>query len=291
MKKKISILGACCCMAFSLNAAAQAKVFQYRVSLIDSKTGNPISPETMNIKVDDEEKTPSRDGYVGSISLEEPFARTIKITARPEGGYMPRTVVLTTEGITIKRVKTVAVEKRPAQFNMPFLQSGAQRLERGDIDGGLALFEAVVLAGRHRSHLEEVDDYEILFRWNYARGLQQNCLVLGHDTCREAAERLAIVDADFASRVNANRYAARRVTHEMVRKAISDLSAKETKEKYGKGLRAFREKHHDAAIEAWEELLGKPELLGAVQLTKDKLESDISFAKTRKAEAAARDGQ
>lgn len=291
MKNRISIFLGCGFLAISLNVGAQSRIFQYRVNLVDAKTGNSISPDTVRIEVDDEEKKPSREGNIASVSLSEPFAQKLKIAARPEGGYIPRTVVITTEGITTMRIKTVSVEKRPAQFNLPYLFNGAQRLERGEIDGGLALFEAAALSGNHRPQMEEVNDYEILLRWNYARSLQQACLVLGHDTCREAAERLAVVDTDFANEVNARRYVKRKVNHAMVKKALIDLSAKETKANYEKGLRAFREKQHDAAIEAWEELLGKPELLGAVQLTKDKLESDISFAKTRKAEASARDVQ
>lgn len=291
MKNRISIFLGCGFLAISLHVSAQSRIFQYRVSLVDAKTGNSISPDTVRIEVDDEEKTPSREGNIASVSLSEPFSQRLKIAARPEGGYIPRVVVITTEGITTKRIKPVSVEKRPAQFNLPYLFNGAQRLERGEIDGGLALFEAAALSGNHRPQMEEVNDYEILLRWNYARGLQQACLVLGHETCREAAERLAVVDTDFANEVNARRYVKRKVNHAMVKKALIDLSAKETKANYEKGLRAFREKQHDAAIEAWEELLGKPELLGAVLLTKDKLESDISFAKTRKAEASARDGQ
>jgi hypothetical protein len=278
-------------LAISLHVGAQPKIFQYRVNLVDAKTGKSISPDTVRMEVDEEEKTPSREGDIVSVSLAEPFSQKLQIAARPEGGYIPRTVVITTEGITIKKIKTVSVEKRPAQFNLPYLLSGAQRFERGDVDGGLALFEAAALSGSHRPQLEEVNDYEILLRWNYARGLQQACLVLGYDTCREAAERLSIVATDFTSEVNARRYIARRVNYAMVEKAIADLSAKETKENYKKGLRAFREKQYDAAIEAWEGLLVRPELLGAVQLTNDKLENDISFAKTRKVEASARDEQ
>lgn len=291
MKKKISTLLACVCLTTSLHAFAQPITFQYRVTLVDAKTGNAISPETVRIEVDEEEQTLMREGHIASISLSAPLAKKLKIVARPEGDYIPRIVVLTPKGITTGRVKAVAIERRPLRFNLPYLMSGAQRLERGEIDGGFALFEAAALSGSHRPQREEVTDYDVLLRWNYARGLQQTCLVLGHDTCSEAAERLAIVDSDFANEVNARRYRARRVTHEMVRRAQLDLSAKDTKVQYEKGLRAFREKQHDTAIAAWEDLLSKPELLGAVQLTKDKLESDISFAKTRKAEASARDAQ
>ena len=291
MKKQISTLLACSCLAISLHASAQQKTYQYRVGLVDAKTGSSISPETVRIEVDEQEQTPSREGHVASVTLAAPLAQKLKILARPEGEYIPRTVVLTPEGITTGRVKAVAIERRPLRFNLPYLLSGAQRFERGEIDGGFALFEAAALSGSHRPQLEEVTDYDVLLRWNYARGLQQTCLVLGHDTCSEAAERLAIVDSDFANEVNARRYRARRVTHDMVKRAQLDLSAKDTKAQYEKGMRAFREKQHDTAIAAWEDLLSKPELLSAVQLTKDKLESDISFAKTRKAEASARDPQ
>lgn len=288
MRKLISTLLACGCVAISLHTLAQPKTFQYRVTLVDAETGKAISPETVQIEVDDEEQTVTREGRIASISLAAPMARRVKILARPEGEYIPRTVVLTPDGITTGRVKAVAIERRPVRFNLPYLLSGAQRFERGEIDGGFALFEAAALSGSHRPQLEEVSDYDVLLRWNYARGLQQACLVLGHDTCNTAAERLAIVDSDFENEVNARRYRARRVTHDMVKRAQLDLSAKATKAQYEKGLRAFREKQHDTAIAAWEDLLNKPELLSAVQLTKDKLESDISFAKTRKAEESAR---
>lgn len=288
MKKQISTLLACGCVAISLHVFAQPKTFQYRVILVDAKTGNAISPETVRIEVDEEEQTLMREGQIASISLSAPLAKKFKIVARPEGEYIPRTVVLTPDGIATGRVKAVAIERRPVRFNLPYLLSGAQRFERGEIDGGFALFEAAALSGSHRPQLEEVSDYDVLLRWNYARGLQQACLVLGHDTCNAAAERLAIVDSDFENAVNARRYRARRVTHDMVKRAQLDLSAKATKAQYEKGLRAFREKQHDTAIAVWEDLLNKPEPLSAVQLTKDKLESDISFAKTRKAEASAR---
>ena len=291
MKKQISTLLACGCVAISLHASAQPKTFQYRFTLVDAKTGSSISPETVRIEVDEEEQISKREGHIASVSLSAPLAQKLKIVARPEGEYVPRAVVLTPDGITTGRVKAVAIGRRPVRFNLPYLLSGAQRFERGDIDGGLALFEAAALSGSHRPQLEEVSDYDVLLRWNYARGLQQTCLVLGYDTCNEAAERLAIVDSDFANEVNARRYRARRVTHDMVKRAQIDLSAKDTKAQYEKGLRAFREKQHDTAIAAWEDLLSKPELLSAVQLTKGKLESDISFAKTRKAEASARDAQ
>lgn len=291
MKRQISALLACGCVTISLHVFAQPKTFQYRFNLVDAATGNAISPETVQIEVDGEEQMVMREGRIASISLSVPLDRRVKISARPEGEYIPRTVVLTPDGIATGRVKALAIERRPVRFNLPYLLSGAQRFERGEIDAGFALFEAAALSGSHRPQLEEVSDYDVLLRWNYARGLQQACLVLGYDTCNTAAERLAIVDSDFENEVNARRYRARRVTHEMVKRAQLDLSAKDTKAQYERGLRAFREKQHDAAIAVWEGLLNKPELLGAVQLTKDKLESDISFAKTRKAEASARDPQ
>ncbi|MEJ2801591.1 hypothetical protein WAE61_06910 [Comamonadaceae bacterium PP-2] len=291
MKKYIATVLAFSCLATSIHAFAQPKTSQYRVTLVDAKSGSSISPETVRFEVDEEEHTPNRDGHIVSVSLVSPPLQTFKITARPEGGYVPRTVVLTPEGINSKRTKTVAIERRPTQFNLPYLQSGAQRFERGQIDEGFALFEAAAFSDRNRPQMDEVTDYDVLFRWNYARGLQQTCLELGYDTCGKAAERLAIVDADFANEVNARRYRARRVTHDMVKTALRDLAAKDFKARYAKGQSAFRDKQHDTAIEVWEELLKQPELLSAVQLTKYQVESDISFAKTRKAEAAARDIQ
>ena len=286
MNKKTAAALALSCLVTSLQVASQPTASTYRFTLVDAKTGASISPETVQVEVDGEEQILSRDARMASLTAVTPLAQKVKILARPGGEYIPRTVVVSPDGISSKRIKSVAIEKLPARFNLPYLLSGAQRLERGEIDSGLALFEAAAFSGPPRPKLEEVTDYDVLLRWNHARGLTQSCLVLSHATCGEALDRLSVVEADFTNDVNARRYRARSVTHDMVKKALFDLSAKDTKDQYENGLRAFRDKQHDTAIAIWEELLKKPELLNAVKLTRERLESDISFARTRKAEVS-----
>jgi hypothetical protein len=259
----------------------------YRFTLVDAAAGQRLPPGMLAVSADGQELPLQVDGQHAVARAPKPPA-SLEVRIRAAAPYGPREFTILGQGVRQRRTLELWVERQPANFSKSYLLSGISRLDNSEIDKGLALFEYAFRNDPMRARSRVLDDYEAMLRYNYARGLQQACLVLWYDTCAEAATRMRAILDDMKERQNAEIYRRNRVPAEMVTRALADLQAREVSARYAAALDSIGAGRLDDAKVQLQELAADAERDRAIYqangLTRERLAADLSFVSTRMAE-------
>jgi hypothetical protein len=255
----------------------------YRFAAVDASAGKRIPAASMQVVLDDDEPSLAMAGAVAVATVARE-AREVRIAIDAGTGYWSRKIKVLQHGIKRGAVNEFAVEPRPPGFTKQYLLGGTRRFDQGEIDRGLALFEQAFYGDADRKSTPVLDDYEVILRYNYARGLQQACLRLHYETCADAREHLRQILADMGGAA-AKLYTSNRVPRDLVEQALADLDTRDVKKRYEQALAFSRAGKYAQAKELFNNLLQEfsrdPASLADNDLTEARLQADINLMNTR----------
>lgn len=258
---------------------AHAEPSTVTVLLKEYGVGN-IKPEVCEATADDSDALVTLSASDVKISVPEGAKRLIlKLGAGPS--FRERTVALHPAALRPTRKQVFVVERTRPRFNRDYLTQGLTRLDRErDPDAALALFDN---AFRDSTRTDaELDSYEAILRYNYARALQQTCLRLEYDTCDDARQMLsAILETMNSSSQDRKVYESVHVTSALVQRALTDLASRDAKVHYGNFTAALASSDYvqaKSSIEAIEQAFAEdPKALKAQGLTAGRIAKDRAF--------------
>lgn len=262
-----------------LFAIAHAEPSTVTILLKEYSVGS-IKPEVCEAIADGSDALVTLGASDVKISVPEGAKRlSLKLGAGP--GFRERTVALHAAALRPTRRQIFVVERMRPTFNRDYLLQGLARLDRErDPDAALALFDN---AFRDSTRTDaELDSYEAILRYNYARALQQTCLRLEFDTCDDARQMLsAILETMNSSSQDRRVYESVRVTSALVQRALTDLASRDAKLHYGNFTAALASSDYEQArtsIETIEQaFVEDPKPLKAQGLTAAKIAKDRAF--------------
>jgi hypothetical protein len=268
-----------------VTGASVAAELTYGVSLIDASTSARIAASSNEIALDADGTpldmvTRNRVAFV-KIPAD---AAEIRIEVAVQPTYASRRITIARAVIRPGAVQEVNLEPKAAQFTKQYLLSGVSRLDNGMVDGGVALFEHAFRDDPDRKPNAVVDDYEAMLRYNYARSLQQACLLLNYGTCSDAKRLLEQIEQDMKGSALAV-YTSNRVTPALVDAALADINTRTVRERYRLAKDDSDAGRLVQARQRFKSLLDdlprNSQAFAASSISKDRLRADLDFVETR----------
>lgn len=269
-------------LALALVVLADAATAQtsYRFAVADAGTGTRLTPSALRIMVNDDEPNVATFGQIAAVMF-KPAVREVRLGVNAGQEYGTRQISIKGPGVKTRSVNEFAVERRPSSFTIQFLWGGVGRLDRGEIDKGLALFELAFHQDEQRKGNPPLDDYEAILRYNYGRSLQQACLRLSYDTCGDARRHLEAILKDMGSASGARLYASHKVQRPMVETALADLNVRDVQVGYRVALDKIEAGIYTEAQAALGELIqgfgANPKAYRASSLSLQRLQDDSAY--------------
>lgn len=215
----------------ALAPQAIAGQLSYRFAVVDATAGNRLSPASIQVVMDGDETDLALSGTVAVAARTVP-PKEINVSISAGDKFRARKISVLPQGLKTTGINQFSLEQRPTRFTKQYLLGGINRLESGEIDRGLALFEQAFHGDDERKVSPVLDDYEVILRFNYARGLQQACLKLFYETCLDARTRLQDILSEMDHNSAARIYSSNRVQRELIQKALADLRIQELQARY-----------------------------------------------------------
>lgn len=266
-----------------VTSLARAQVATITVVLKDYATDSLVMPENFSATIDGADVVAKVEGT--EIRLPIPSgARVLALKADAGQAYRRRSIALYTKAVRPEHQNIFFVEKIRDRFDRDYLTDGLARLDNDpDSDAALAVFENAFRDQTRQG--ADLDPYEAVLRYNYARALQQTCLRLSFDTCGVARKMLdEILQAMNASPQDRKIYQSVRVNVALIQKALNDLSSQDAKIQYESFTAAVAAKDFDTAdrsIEGLEKSLTvNPLPLRSQGLTASRIAKDRAFLKS-----------
>jgi hypothetical protein len=268
-----------------LTVGSVAAELTYGISLIDAKTSVriPASLNELMLLADGTPLNMVTRNRAAFVKVPQDTAE-LRIEVDLQPTYANRRVTVAKAAIRAGAVQEINLEPKTAQFTKQYLLSGVSRLDNGMVDGGIALFEHAFRDDPDRKPGAVVDDYEAMLRYNYARSLQQACLLLNYATCGEAKRLLEQIAQDMRGGAFAV-YTSNRVTPALVDAALADLNTRTVNERYRVAKEDSDAGRLDQARQGFKSMLDdlprNSQAFTASSISKERLRSDLDFVESR----------